>query len=390
MCENLNGKRYIMNDSLNQAKKHKSVSVSESPDQLLKQDLHEHETANVSRSNVDTSTPSLTLPIRLKGITISQTIIDASDYPLVAGRRLFFNSHGYVYIQMDGFYLPLTYLVAGTPPRGFVKDHIDGDVLNNRKCNLRNATRSQNSQNVKKPNRKNVSSRFLGVSRWKNLWIAQTKFGKQYRKASFHSELDAAKWYDKMVLFIDPDAKTNGVLTPAEIAIAKTTPPKCLTTRHKDLPKFVTQRGKIFRVRIVDPDGAQFNKPFSIREEAERCATLKFQEFQAEKERRYASKEITRDSLGRPCILLNKRETSKQLQVLVDEKHWHAVDRWNWSWNGDQSSYPSGRVQDDRPIRLHRFIWELIHGPNIDGNVEHLNGKLDCRESSLRLLVVKQ
>jgi hypothetical protein len=47
-------------------------------------------------------------------------------------------------------------------PKGFFVDHKNNDSLDNRRGNLRVATRSQNCQNV--PKRKNVSSQFIGVS----------------------------------------------------------------------------------------------------------------------------------------------------------------------------------------------------------------------------------
>lgn len=82
-----------------------------------------------------------------------------------------------------------------------VCDHINGDGLDNRRCNLRVATKSENSRNRKK--RRGCSSRFKGVF-WRERnkkWEAQVGLTNGERKTclflgSFSSEEDAARVYD--------------------------------------------------------------------------------------------------------------------------------------------------------------------------------------------------
>jgi len=82
-------------------------------------------------------------------------------------------------------------------------DHINGNGLDNRKCNLRASTHSQNMYNSEKRkiyNGKKSSSKFKGVSWFKpaKLWISQIGYkGKLHYIGYFTSEIEAAKAYDK-------------------------------------------------------------------------------------------------------------------------------------------------------------------------------------------------
>ena len=81
-------------------------------------------------------------------------------------------------------------------------DHIDGNGLNNQRKNLRFATNSQNQANCRKQKRK-TSSKFKGVC-WDNRdkrWLAYIKKDqKAYRLGSFHSEIKAARIYNKKAI----------------------------------------------------------------------------------------------------------------------------------------------------------------------------------------------
>ncbi len=74
-------------------------------------------------------------------------------------------------------------------------DHADGDGLNNRRSNLRPATRVQNGGN-RKPNRLG-SSQFKGVCRFRGGWRALIQQGSSKRHLGvFMSEEEAARAYD--------------------------------------------------------------------------------------------------------------------------------------------------------------------------------------------------
>ena len=60
--------------------------------------------------------------------------------------------------------------VYGSWPKGLI-DHINGNKADNRICNLRDVFADGNSQNVRKPNRRNKSG-FMGVIWFQNKWRA--------------------------------------------------------------------------------------------------------------------------------------------------------------------------------------------------------------------------
>ena len=77
-------------------------------------------------------------------------------------------------------------------------DHINGNGLNNRRCNLRIVTDSQNSMNRRKY--KNSTSKYKGVSWYKryNKWLSCIESNKKNLTLGyFLKEEDAARAYDK-------------------------------------------------------------------------------------------------------------------------------------------------------------------------------------------------
>ena len=61
-------------------------------------------------------------------------------------------------------YLKMHHAILGKPPQGYVVDHINGNRLDNRRCNLRFVTHQQNAFNTRKHRVENGTSRFKGVS----------------------------------------------------------------------------------------------------------------------------------------------------------------------------------------------------------------------------------
>jgi hypothetical protein len=109
-----------------------------------------------------------------------QTAIDQDDWPLVCDLTFYVGVNGYVYYSTweQGKSIPRTLhgLLMQAPPGTHV-DHVNGDKLDNRRCNLRVVSPQRNQVNRKRLNRNNTSG-VRGVSRRSHLsatrpWLAQ-------------------------------------------------------------------------------------------------------------------------------------------------------------------------------------------------------------------------
>lgn len=125
--------------------------------------------------------------------------IDTPDYPLVKNHRWYAKKEGRTYYAQTN----LSAKVCTQMHRllGTNLDHEDHDGLNNRRTNLRPATREQNNQNIRKQTRPwPLSSSYKGVSFDKS----RKKFrahiraeGKNVSLGRFDSEIEAARVYNE-------------------------------------------------------------------------------------------------------------------------------------------------------------------------------------------------
>jgi hypothetical protein len=141
-------------------------------------------------------------------------LVDEADAELVAGHRWrpFTSESGkvYAYTVIARKTVMMHRHILGTAA-GFDTDHRDGNSLDNRRSNLRPATRAQNVANAPKPKRKDgrpPSSQFKGVcrDREKNKWRAMIRIdGRLKQLGRFDDEAEAARAYDRAALAEHPD-----------------------------------------------------------------------------------------------------------------------------------------------------------------------------------------
>jgi len=98
------------------------------------------------------------------------------------------------------------YHVIGHPPDGLQTDHISRNKLDNRRCNLRFVTTSQNQAN--KPKQKNNTSGYKGVRLHHKKYVAASRIGvsggRKKHLGRFTSKIAAAIAYDNYVGSIYP------------------------------------------------------------------------------------------------------------------------------------------------------------------------------------------
>ena len=139
-----------------------------------------------------------------KQIQLSQgkvAIVDDGDFEMLSkmGKWNFRSGYaGKATKSSDGKYKYLSmHRLIMDAPKGFVVDHINGDGLDNRKCNLRICTDSENLKNQGK--RKANTSGYKGVF-WHtrmNKWIAKLYSNKKcIHLGYFGCPIEAAKAYN--------------------------------------------------------------------------------------------------------------------------------------------------------------------------------------------------
>ena len=141
----------------------------------------------------------------MKTIELTQNkvvIVDDEDYEYL--NQFKWNFHIYAFRMTHNNKIRKTiymHRLINNTPNGLGTDHINHNTLDNRKDNLRTATKSQNAQNGLK--RKNKSSIYKGVSWYKNVgkWAACIRVDRErlYLGCS-DNEKDMARTYNKAAL----------------------------------------------------------------------------------------------------------------------------------------------------------------------------------------------
>lgn len=123
------------------------------------------------------------------------TLIDAEDLPKLQGHK-WYQHMGYARARKPHGEIHLSHIIMPCP-KGFFIDHINRNKLDNRKSNLRIATRSENNAN--RSSFKNTSSRYKGVhwNKQSGFWEAAIrKNNKTITLGMYENEIAAASAYN--------------------------------------------------------------------------------------------------------------------------------------------------------------------------------------------------
>lgn len=143
----------------------------------------------------------------VRSITLSGgmvALVDAMDFEALSERRWFVQGRKWQYAACNapsdhGKKFLMHRIVVGALP-GQIVDHINGDTLDNRRCNLRICTNQQNTSNGRT---RGGTSRFKGVywNKASNAWRAHIMHN--YRKlnlGNYATEEEAGRAYDAAAL----------------------------------------------------------------------------------------------------------------------------------------------------------------------------------------------
>lgn len=135
-------------------------------------------------------------------------LVDDGDFDALSGKIFIITKNGYV--RTGRKYLHRIIMSAG---KGVIIDHINGNKLDNRKCNLRICTKSQNGMN--RPKQVNNTSGYKGVTwdKTNNKWTAQIMVNqKSIKIGRFSNIIDAAKAYNHVSELINHEfSKPNSL-----------------------------------------------------------------------------------------------------------------------------------------------------------------------------------
>lgn len=139
-----------------------------------------------------------------EGAKQGYTIISADDVPKVETNNWRLDTHGYAIksIKVNGKTknIPLHHLVYKKPSKGMVIDHINRNILDNRRENLREVSHSVNSANRKINRSKSSLFRYPGVRQIKsyktgqmyNTFEVAIKFKDKWVRTEYYDNLEDA------------------------------------------------------------------------------------------------------------------------------------------------------------------------------------------------------
>lgn len=135
--------------------------------------------------------------ITLGGASGASTRVDRKDFERFGGMSWHLSSNGYVRGSTGGRRdkrcIYLHRLILDIDGTGLHADHINGDRLDNRRCNLRAVTQAENNQNLRLSRSNSSGHRGVYWSTRKQRWKVQVKHdGRTYHGGSYTDLGEAA------------------------------------------------------------------------------------------------------------------------------------------------------------------------------------------------------
>ena len=287
------------------------------------------------------------------------------------------------YAQCGKLKLLMHQFILKKAKKGCVIDHINGNSLDNRQNNLREATQTQQAQN------KSSKNEYKGVS-----WQESNKKYQCHALGNyiglFDDEKSAAIEYDKYIIRnlgfegsrLNFEYKQEQVetikLEECPVAIRKQ------EKENRELPSHIyLSKNNRYQVQF-QTDIFKKCKTFKTLEMAitfrEECLN-EIQKIEEENKQNYYSQSIIRNEEG--IAFIHIQHEDKEYECLVDDYKWHDLT-YNMSWY-----YNNGYVQtniDKTPKQLQRYLYEkYLSDVDISKlKIDHINrNPFDNRMSNL-------
>ena len=295
---------------------------------------------------------------------IANVIVDMEDYEGLS-KFPWYLSQGYASTRGN---MTMHRMLMGDIPEDHVVDHINNNKLDNRKNNLRIASRAQNSQNKQK--KKDTASVYVGVSRGHGKW--QPSCGK-YRFPLTENEIDAAKTYDICAYQLYGEhAKTNKLITYEEALQFNIT--DMHSKKKNDLPPgvFCDERNATFYICYSHNKKRLKKRGFKTIEDAVKyLEPLRRQNEEADIHQ-HNMQPIQRNDDGIAILKV------KYFEFLVNDDKWYDLMKYKWSLKNNK--YLTTKI-NDKNVHLHQYLCFKEPGKVID----HINrNSFDNRVQNLR------
>lgn len=148
----------------------------------------------------------------IKGVGFVDLKVDDEDYEKVSHLNIVTGKFGYAWVSYGKDYSHSLAVELLNPPKGYVVDHIDRDIYNFQRSNLRVITQGQNTQN--RALASNNTTGFKGVFRQGNRFFTYLVANgvRHPGERRFDNAEECARHYDELVKKYQPYGTTNETL----------------------------------------------------------------------------------------------------------------------------------------------------------------------------------
>lgn len=321
------------------------------------------------------------IDLRNKENEITDYCIVSNEHYSVLSKYKWYKANGYVLSTINNKSVRIhRYIFAhilNQPISGKKVDHINNNKLDNRICNLRLVTTSENNRNRTKS--QNTTSKYIGVSKIGKKWKASIKIQDTNMTAYYSEEIYAAHQYNLWCKEYDIRcAKLNDIENPDNFEVYK--------KKDKDIPKGICFRKKLgkFQVRLRHKNISYNLGHFESLQVAINIRDNKLIELENTEHIKKENKELKKRNQHGQCIIEHfNRKGKKIAESIVDDDKYNELSKYKWSLS---NNYPRTKI-NGKMVTLSRYIM------NYDGHnyIDHINhNPLDNRVQNLRVVTPQQ